>query len=285
MKKRILAAALTLCLGAATPALAAAPSFSDVPSTHWSFSFVETAAEHGWISGYDDGSFGVNDQITYAQLATMLTRAFYDEELASYTAPSSAWYSAFCGVAADAGLFDGTYASGSAQEDSVVNQPINRYELAQIVYNVLSDQGANISFDAASVQAGISDWSAIPTNYQIAVLAANAAGVISSVDSQGTFGGSNPMTRAQAAVVMTRINEAVGTSSTPSTPVTPDDTQEPDTPVQTTGTYVGSVDSDKYHVPGCRFAEKILPGNEIWFDTAEEAQAAGYTACGVCHPG
>ena len=87
MKKRILAAALTLCLGAATPALAAAPSFSDVPSTHWSFSFVETAAEHGWISGYDDGSFGVNDQITYAQLATMLTRAFYDEELASYTAP------------------------------------------------------------------------------------------------------------------------------------------------------------------------------------------------------
>ena len=57
---------------------------------------------------------------------------------------------------------------------------------------------------------------------------------------------------------------------------------DPETPVKTDGTYVGSVDSDKYHIPGCRFAEKILPENEIWFDTVEEAQAAGYSPCGVC---
>ena len=283
MKKRILAAALALCFGAATPVFAASPSFSDVPSTHWAFSFVETAAENGWISGYDNGTFGVNDQITYAQLSTMLTRAFYSDELETYTAPSSAWYSAFCGVAEEAGLFDGTYASGSSQEDSVVNQPVNRYELAQIVYNVLSDQGTAVQYDPASVQAGISDWSAIPANYQSAVMAANAAGVISSMDSQGTFGGTSPMTRAQAAVVMTRINEVV--ASSPSAPVTPDEPQDPEVPVQSSGTYVGSVDSDKYHIPGCRFAEKILPENEIWFDTIEEAQSAGYTACGVCHPG
>lgn len=278
MKKQILAAAFALYLVAATPALAVTPSFSDVPSTHWAFSFVETAAEHGWISGYEDGTFGVNDQITYAQLSTMLTRAFYNRELEAYTAPSSAWYSTFCGVAEEAGLFDGTYASGSSQDGSVVNKPINRYELAQILYNVLSDQGAAVQYDAASVQAGISDWSIIPTNYRSAVMAANAAGVISSMDSLGTFGGSNPMTRAQAAVVMTRLNEVISAeSSTPTTPTEP--------PIKTSGTYVGSVDSDKYHIPDCRFAERILPENEIWFDTVEEAQAAGYTACGVCHPG
>lgn len=55
-------------------------------------------------------------------------------------------------------------------------------------------------------------------------------------------------------------------------------------PVQSTGVYVGSIDSDKYHVPGCRHAEKILPENEIWFDTEEEAAAAGYSPCGVCKP-
>lgn len=50
---------------------------------------------------------------------------------------------------------------------------------------------------------------------------------------------------------------------------------------QKTG-YVGSIDSDKYHSPGCRWAKKILPENEIWFATKEEAQAAGYSPCGTC---
>ncbi len=56
-------------------------------------------------------------------------------------------------------------------------------------------------------------------------------------------------------------------------------------PVKKEGTFVGSLESDKYHDPSCRFAEKILKENEIWFDTAEEAQRAGYSPCGVCHPG
>lgn len=64
---------------------------------------------------------------------------------------------------------------------------------------------------------------------------------------------------------------------------TPEDTVE-HPPVQSTGVYVGSVDSDKYHIPGCRHAEKILPENEIWFDTEEEAAAAGYSPCGTCNP-
>lgn len=56
-------------------------------------------------------------------------------------------------------------------------------------------------------------------------------------------------------------------------------------PVKKEGTFVGSLESDKYHDPNCRYAKKILKENEIWFDTAEEAQHAGYSPCGVCHPG
>lgn len=55
-------------------------------------------------------------------------------------------------------------------------------------------------------------------------------------------------------------------------------------PVKKEGIFVGSLESDKYHDPSCRFAKKILSENEIWFDTAEEAQQAGYSPCGVCHP-
>ncbi len=60
---------------------------------------------------------------------------------------------------------------------------------------------------------------------------------------------------------------------------------DPQPPVKKEGTFVGSLESDKYHDPSCRYAEKILEENEIWFDTAAEAQQAGYSPCGVCHPG
>ena len=53
---------------------------------------------------------------------------------------------------------------------------------------------------------------------------------------------------------------------------------------KSSGVYVGSVDSDKYHNPSCRFAKEILPENEIWFDSIEDAQNSGYSPCGGCHP-
>lgn len=61
-------------------------------------------------------------------------------------------------------------------------------------------------------------------------------------------------------------------------------TTQPEQPAATSGNYVGSKESDKYHFPGCRWAEKITPENRIWFQTKEEAQAAGYQSCGVCKP-
>lgn len=57
-----------------------------------------------------------------------------------------------------------------------------------------------------------------------------------------------------------------------------------DNEVKKEGIYVGSLESDKYHYPSCRFAEKIISENEIWFDTVGEAQSKGYSPCGVCNP-
>lgn len=48
--------------------------------------------------------------------------------------------------------------------------------------------------------------------------------------------------------------------------------------------YVGSSESDKYHRPTCRWTSKINDGNLVHFDSAEEAQAAGYEPCGTCNP-
>ena len=50
------------------------------------------------------------------------------------------------------------------------------------------------------------------------------------------------------------------------------------------GQFVGSVRSDKYHYPSCKWGETIASHNEIWFSSSEEARAAGYVPCGACRP-
>jgi hypothetical protein len=48
--------------------------------------------------------------------------------------------------------------------------------------------------------------------------------------------------------------------------------------------YVGSINSTKYHLPNCQWAENIKPENEIWFSSIEETQKAGYKPCKTCQP-
>lgn len=55
-------------------------------------------------------------------------------------------------------------------------------------------------------------------------------------------------------------------------------------PIKTTGKFVGSTKSSKYHNPNCRWAKEIVKENEIWFNTIEEAKISRYEACGVCNP-
>ena len=49
------------------------------------------------------------------------------------------------------------------------------------------------------------------------------------------------------------------------------------------GNYVGSKNSDKYHLPWCGGAQRISTENKVWFESKEEAEAAGYTPAGNCN--
>jgi len=48
------------------------------------------------------------------------------------------------------------------------------------------------------------------------------------------------------------------------------------------GKVVGSINSDKYHLPDCPGAKQIKEKNKIWFDSIEAAAAAGYKPAGNC---
>ena len=51
-----------------------AGAFSDVPAGEWYSDAVEWAAAEGIVLGYGDGTFGVNDDVTREQLATIFWR-------------------------------------------------------------------------------------------------------------------------------------------------------------------------------------------------------------------
>lgn len=54
-------------------------TFTDVPSDHWAYAYISSAADKGWVNGYTDGSFKPAQNITRAEAAkstnAMLERA------------------------------------------------------------------------------------------------------------------------------------------------------------------------------------------------------------------
>ena len=226
-KKRIsllLIAAMLISIVAGIFASNGKPTFTDVPSNHWSYSYVEKAAENGWVSGIGNGKFGVDNQVTYAEFSTMLVRAFLSEELEHYGGHAAFWYEPYCATIAAMGIDKGTRMYDGYSY--VWSQPINRYEMAQLLNNILAYKEVELSYNAATVQAGIGDWNNVPSNYREALTAVVGAGMITGVDSKGTFNGNGLMTRGQAAVVMCRMFEVIKTGGSV-TPVEPTEPAEP----------------------------------------------------------
>lgn len=46
--------------------------------------------------------------------------------------------------------------------------------------------------------------------------------------------------------------------------------------------YVGSINSDKFHLPSCRHAKSIHDENLIRYDSAKDAEKDGRTPCSIC---
>jgi aryl-alcohol dehydrogenase-like predicted oxidoreductase len=46
--------------------------------------------------------------------------------------------------------------------------------------------------------------------------------------------------------------------------------------------YVASKNSDKYHLPTCRYAQNIKPENRVCFSSKEEAESKGFVGAKCC---
>ncbi len=222
MKQRLhflMALVLALCLTA--PALAA--GFTDVPDSHWASGYIQRAYEEDWVHGMGSGKYAPAGTLTRAQFLTMVTNAFFSDDLDKVSVPDgSPWYAACWSVAQANGLQTGT----SMERLSDLTDSVSRYDMAQVIVNTLSGEGISASdSEARAAQAAIRDWSGVPAGYRDAVSGAYALGILNGRN--GSFDGTATMNRAEAATVLCRMDDAISGAQTPDTQKP--DTQKPDT--------------------------------------------------------
>lgn len=77
--------------------------FADAKS-HWAAGYIETGVAKGFINGYDENSFGPDDQVTYAQAVKMLVAAI---GYTTYAENNGGWPSGYLAYGSSLDIIDG----------------------------------------------------------------------------------------------------------------------------------------------------------------------------------
>lgn len=184
-------------------------SFSDVPTTHTFYKGIMYCAEKGIVNGYADGTFRPTNTVAKSHFVAMLARGFYPDQIAKYDKDQ---YKNAYGTFAPTNMtlaYNGTLNNTSFRWNydnaSVMSTGINRYDMAQLMTNIMQAKGfAASTSQKNAIQAKITDYKNIPSQYQDAVKNVYALGIISGY-SDGRFVGTNIMNRGQAAIVIQRM--------------------------------------------------------------------------------
>lgn len=199
--KRIATTALTaaLLLGVAAPLSPAAYAFTDSGSA-WYTEVVDKAAEYGLMQGYPDGSFGVNMEMTRAELITVLCRMMdwetSDTALSLWSDVERHWALPSLVAAAEHGIDLG--------DTCRPNDPIIREELVVMLVTALG-----LSDLAEGLNDTPSDFSDV-TDFSGFITLAHQIGIVNGVslpDGTLAFLPHYPANRAEAAAMLVRVYE------------------------------------------------------------------------------
>lgn len=187
-QKAIAAIAATVVIGfSAQPASAA---FSDVPKSEWYATPIEKLAKYDIISGYEDGSFKPNKQVTRAQAATIIANALRIDTKSvaapRYTDVSRAngHYGAIAALTKKGVFEDG--------QRFYPNRPLTRQQMAKILVE---------SFHLKS--SGIVTFTDVsPKNWSYRYI--GTLGALGITTTSGEFSPKVPITRAQLAAFIER---------------------------------------------------------------------------------
>lgn len=244
MKKKLsLLLAFVLCLTLLPSAYASNSPFSDVPPDYWAYDAIMEANNDGVMTGTASGVFSPSGKLNMAQFVTVLTRAFYNEDVQS-SIRNDTWPNRNYDAAEKHNLFAGLTRWGGDME-------VTREVMAQMMYNVMVDKGIVLpnTQELAGTISNIPDSSAIDAAFQTAVATCYYWDLLSGTDASGSFSPKGLINRAQTAVIYTRLKKAVNVLSmgtpenfgtpttnttTPGTAQNPGDTQNPQATTEAT---------------------------------------------------
>ena len=116
-----------------SPVVPSEVTFSDVPETHWAYTYVQNAVKNGLFSGIGNGMFGPAMNVTRGMFVTTLysSAGSPDVELSNFTdVPANAWYAKAVAWASQQGIV-----SGIGNNKFGPDMPITREQIALILFN------------------------------------------------------------------------------------------------------------------------------------------------------
>lgn len=193
LKNRIavIVLAMALCLDLTCPALASGQTFRDVPPSYWAYDAIEAANADGVMTGTGARQFSPDQELTIAEFATIIARAFYADELDTSTSTGE-WYEPYMDV---------FYSHELMGEDTWYYEPedpVYRVDMAIIMRFVLLDKGVADPSEAELEEAREMipdpdfDFSG---DYERSIVVCYSRGLLTGVDSIGTFDAYGTVTR------------------------------------------------------------------------------------------
>ena len=177
LQTRFLSLILTLVLSFSLCPTALAdldPSdYSDLKEDYWAYDSIMYCSEWNIVTGFEDGTFRPEDEVTYAQFMAMLARTFYSDEVNAVTATAeNPWYYPYMKVSRDHNLDFKTNIvnRGGWPEVVVANDPVNRYEMASILRMTMVAHGKSPSYEKwQSVTGAIKDYDQFPARDDVQI--------------------------------------------------------------------------------------------------------------------
>lgn len=194
--------AIILCLVLATSGLAFAEevAVTSAPATdyagHWAEGTIQKWMDAGKISGYSDGSYKPDNNITRAEFVKLVngTIDFNKKANVAYKDVTTAdWFYDYVGIAQEIG-----YISGYSKDSFGPNDYITREQAASILARIQYLNGNVAAANKFSDKSKVSSWAAE------SVGAAYDAGFITGYN-DGTFRPSNKLTRAEALTMLDNV--------------------------------------------------------------------------------
>ncbi|MEO3943913.1 S-layer homology domain-containing protein [Gorillibacterium sp. CAU 1737] len=189
--------------------LSSAPSFTDLTG-HYASASVSALARSRVITGTAPGLFEPDRSVTRAEFAVLLSRLFIGGTPATSKAASgfrdvgaSSWYGASARLLADLGVVNG-YPDGRYRPDAT----IRREEMAVMISRLMTlttAQAAPGTTRQNQLLASFQDQTSLTWSREGVALALEQ-GIIQG-DSPSFFGGERTATRAEAAVMLARLQE------------------------------------------------------------------------------